>query len=319
VTSGRFIGVDVGGTKVAIASLHGGRLSGRHEEPTARGDADTLVEQLVRLIGSTRAHDTRAVGVGVPSVIEFATGRIRNSVNVPLVDVPLRNLLTDRLGLPVYVDNDANCAALAEAYEDGRLRCGELVMLTVGTGVGSGLVLNGRLFRGATGAAPEIGHVTIGLDLTEGAPALQGWPRAGSLESLASGSALDRLTEDAARRHPESRLRETLDERGVVSGRDAVAAALAGDPVAIDVIAVLGERLGIGIANAINTFDPFEVVIGGGVSAAGEFLLGPARAAAARYTLPGMGTETKIRLARHGAEAGVLGAALIAAQEEEQH
>jgi glucokinase len=314
---GEYVGVDVGGTKVAIATLRGDRLSQPHEEPTALESADALIEQLARLIGGARTEQTQAIGVGVPSVIEFATGRIRNSVNIPLVDVPLRSLLTERLGLAVYVDNDANCAALAEAYEGGRLTSRELVMLTVGTGVGGGMVLNGRLFRGATGAAPELGHTMIGLDLHDGAPALTGWPRLGSLEALASGSALDRLSRDAAELHPESALRAILDARGDITGPDAVSAAQAGDAVAIDVIAVLGERLGIGIANAINTFDPLEVVIGGGVSAAGDLLLVPARAAASRYTLPGVGTQTEIRLARYGAEAGVLGAALIAAHEEE--
>lgn len=317
MTAAEYIGVDVGGTKVAVASLRGDRLSEPHEEPTELAGAEALIEQLVRLIEASCSEATRAVGIGVPSVIEFSTGRIRASVNIPLADVPLRSLLSGRVGLPVYVDNDANCAALAEAYAGGRLTSRELVMFTVGTGVGGGMVLNGRLFRGATGAAPELGHTMIGLDLRNGAPALSGWPRAGSLETLASGSALDELATGAARRHPDSRLGKALEAAGEVSGRDAVEAAQAGDQVAIDVIAVLGERLGIGIANAINTLDPLEVVIGGGVSAAGDLLLAPARAAAARYTLPGVGTQTTIRLARHGGEAGVLGAALIAAHEEE--
>ncbi len=94
----------------------------------------------------------------MPSLIEFATGRIRSSVNIPLKDVPLRELLTERVGLPVYVENDASCAALAEAFRDGQMACPHLVMFTVGTGVGGGLVLNGRLYRGATGAASEVGH-----------------------------------------------------------------------------------------------------------------------------------------------------------------
>jgi len=317
MSAGEFVGIDVGGTKVALATLRGGQLGGVEEHPTELSSGDAVVEQLTRLIDAVRTERTRAIGIGVPSIIEFATGRVRHSVNIPLADVPLRAILTERAGIPVYVDNDANCAALAEAYEGGRLTSRELVMMTVGTGVGGGMVLNGRLFRGATGAAPELGHTTIGLDLRDGAPDLTGFPRAGSLETLASGSSLDRLTQDAADRHPESELRRMRDARGTVSGADAVAAAQAGDAAATEVIVVLGERLGIGIANVINTFDPFEVVIGGGVSAAGELLLGPARSTAARYTVPGVGTETVIRVARHGAEAGVLGAALIAAHEEE--
>lgn len=313
----QYIGVDVGGTKIAVTTISAGVLSPPVVEPTELGDSDALIEQLVVMIERVRTPSVRAVGIGVPSIVEFATGRIRTSVNVPLADVPLRALLRDRLGLPVYVDNDANCAALAEAYEGDQLTGTQLVMITVGTGVGGGLVLNGRLFRGATGAAPELGHTTVGLDLGNGAPPLTGWPRAGSLEALASGSALDELARAAAASHPESALGRVFASAGTVAGPDAVTAAADGDEVAIGVMTVLGQRLGVGIANVINLFDPLEVVIGGGVSSAGELLLRPAREAAARYTLPGVGTRTEIRLARHGTAAGVLGAALLAAHEEE--
>ncbi len=315
--SDAYIGVDVGGTKVAVASLRERQFSPTVVEPTELGSASALIEQLVRLIDAARTSSTRAVGIGVPSVVEFATGRIRHSVNIPLADVPLRALLSERVGLPVYVDNDANCAALAEAHEEGHLTGTQLVMLTIGTGVGGGVVLNGRVFRGATGAAPEFGHISIGHDLRTGAPDYNGWPRPGTLEALASGSALDALAEEAARAHPESALGRMLADGGEVSGREAVRAAQDGDDVALGILDVLGQRLGIGIANMINIFDPFEVVIGGGASAAGELLLAPAREVAARWTLPGVGTRTEIRLARHGADAGVHGAALMAAHEEE--
>jgi glucokinase len=302
--AGQFIGVDVGGTKIAAASLEGGRLSASHIVPTDTSSSDALLDQLVASIEEVRLPGALAVGIGAPSVVEFATGRIRFSVNIPLVDLPLRRILTDRLGLPVYVDNDASCAALAEAYEGDRLVARNLVMFTVGTGVGGGLVLNGKLYRGATGAAAELGHIIIGLDLTQGAPAPSPKPpQPGSLERLASGHyGLEPLARQALGRDD-------------ATGRDAVTAAHAGDERAIGALRVLGERLGIGIANAINTFDPEEVVIGGGVSAAGDLLLGPARETARRYTLPGVGTETTIRLARRGGEAGVLGAALLALQE----
>ena len=318
MTSHQYIGVDVGGTKIAVTTLLDGQLSPPVVEATELGDSAALIEQLVGLIEGVRSPSARAVGIGVPSIVEFATGRIRHSVNIPLTDVPLRAMLSERLGIPVYVDNDANCAALAEAYDGNQLTGTQLVMITVGTGVGGGLVLNGRLFRGATGAAPELGHTTIGLDLDDGAPALTDWPRAGSLEALASGSALDELAGKAAEAHPDSALGRILAAEGEVAGPDAVTAASGGDTVAIEVMTVLGQRLGIGIANVINLFDPFEVVIGGGVSSAGELLLAPARETAARYTLPGVGTRTEIRLARHGTAAGVLGAALLAAHEEEQ-
>jgi glucokinase len=316
VIEGQFIGVDVGGTKVAAAALEAGRLGEPHITPTNTSSADALIDQLCAAVGEVRAPNARAVGIGVPSVVEFATGRIRYSVNIPLADLPLRKLLSDRIGLPVFVENDANCAGLAEAYDGERLVATDLVMFTVGTGVGGGLVLGGKLYRGATGAAPELGHQIVGLDLRDEVPqAAARFPQPGSLESLAAGTELDRLALRFAREHPQSALGRALAEHGRVSGRDVVAAAKAGDDASRRALRLLGERLGVGIANAINIFDPREVVIGGGVSAAGDLLLEPAREVARRFTLPGVGTETTIRLARRGPEAGVLGAALIAVQE----
>jgi glucokinase len=316
VIGGHFIGLDVGGTKVAVATLVEGRLSDSVTEPTDTSGEDELVSQLAATIERHRRSETNAVGIGVPSVIEFETGLVRHSVNLPLEDVPLRSLLTERIGLPVYVENDASCAALAEAYDEGELVSPHLVMFTVGTGVGGGLVLGGRLYRGATGAAAEVGHTIIGLDLEHGDAADPGpFPQRGSLEALASGRALDRLAAQAAAEHPESPLGRRLNAGETINGHVVVDLAHEGDELACDLLRILGERLGIGIANAINMFDPLEIVIGGGVSRAGNLLLDPAARAAWRHTVPGCGTKTNIRLARHGVQAGVLGAALLAAHE----
>jgi glucokinase len=235
---------------------------------------------------------------------------------VQLADLDLRLVLSERLELPVFVDNDATLAALAEAFDDsGRALVQNLVMFTVGTGVGGGLVLGGRVYRGATGAAGELGHTLIGVNLAAGMPPAGDFPQPGALESLAAGRALDRLAAEIADRSPSSSLGKLAADAGAVDGHDAVDAAEAGDPEAIQALRTLGERLGIGIANALNTFDPDVVVVGGGVSRAGELLLGPAREVARCFTLPGVGSRTEIRLARHGAEAGVRGAALLAGLE----
>ena len=296
----RLIGVDVGGTKIAVALLDGTTLLEPVVEPTDTSSAEALVAQLVRAVRA--AGDASAVGVAVPSVVDWETGRIRSSVNIPLHDVPLREVLRAELGIPVYVDNDATCAALAEAYdEDGLLVARHLVMFTVGTGVGGGIVIGGRVYRGATGAAAEIGHTLVGADLRH-APFAHGdeYPQPGSLESLASGSALNEI----ALEH------DLTPGRVIDAARDGNAAALAA-------IELLGRRLGIGIANAINVFDPDLVVVGGGVSGAGELLLAPAREEAGRYRLTGVGTRTEIRRARYGPLAGVRGAALLAGHELE--
>jgi glucokinase len=296
----RLIGVDVGGTKVSVAVLEDGALSDPHITPTDLSSSDALVEQLVTTIQAQ--GPATAVGIGVPSVIDFATGTARSSVNIPLQGVPLRHALTERLGIPTFVDNDATVAALAEAHDDDMRPIADIVvMFTVGTGVGGGIVIGGRTFRGSTGAAPEIGHTIIGAALQHGAPQADGFPHPASLEHHAAGRALDRLGQ----------------ERGIGDGHAVVAAARRGDAVAADAIRILGESLGVGIANAINTFDPDLVIVGGGVSTAGELLLGPARDAARRFVVRGVGTRTQIRLARYGPQAGVRGATLLAGQELE--
>ena len=296
----RLIGVDVGGTKVSVAVLEDGALSTPKLSPTNLSSSEALVDQLAEVIEAEGPAD--AVGIGVPSVIDFATGTARWSVNIPLQGVPLRTLLTERLGIHAFVDNDATLAALAEAHDDDMRPIADIVvMFTVGTGVGGGIVIGGRTFRGATGAAPEIGHTIIAAQLGDGAPAAAPFPHTASLEHHAAGRALDRLGQ----------------ARGLGDGQSVVRAARGGDPQALDAVRIVGEALGVGIANAINTFDPDLIVVGGGVSTAGELLLDPARESARRFVLNGVGTETQIRLARYGPEAGVRGAALLAAQELE--
>jgi glucokinase len=312
------IGVDIGGTKVAVALLRDRQLGESHVQPTDCSGADALIDQIVSMISSVREDGLEAVGLGVPSVVEFETGRVVSSVNVPLADVPLRQVLGERVGVPAFVDNDATVAALAEAHDEQlELVADNLVMLTVGTGVGGGIVLGGRIYRGATGGAGELGHTIVGMDLAGAVPAPMGFPQPGSLECVASGHALDRLAAQAAGLHPESELGHLRAEGKPVLGAAAVQAARDGDPAAARIIEIWGQRVGIGVANAINTFDPEEVVIGGGAAQAGELLLEPAKRVAAGYVVPGLGKRTTIRLARHGVQAGVLGAALLAQHELE--
>ena len=310
------IGLDLGGTKIAVARLTGTELSESLIKPTDRSSQEALINQLVDMVGQCRQDRLDGVGLGAPSVVEFETGRVVSSANVPLADVPLREVLGDRLGVPVFVDNDATVAALAEAHDDNlRMVARDLVMITVGTGVGGGLVLGGRIYRGATGGAGELGHTIVGMDLSGPVPDAGKFPQKGSLEAVGAGHALDTMVAGAAEEHPDSALGRRRAEGKKVSGVEAVDAAQAGDAVAKRLLELWGERIGIGIANAINTFDPEEVVIGGGAARAGDLLLEPAKRTAAAYVLPGLGKQTTIRVARHGVRAGVLGAALLAAHE----
>jgi len=311
------IGVDVGGTKIAVGVLGEGGLQTVSRVPTETSSSSALVEQLAGLIRAAAGGRPAVAGVGVPSVVELETGCVRSSVNIPLRDVPLRSVLGERLGIPVTVDNDATCAAFAEAHDASHRQVArDLVTITVGTGVGGGLVLNGSVYRGPRGGAGELGHMLIAdCDSGERGVAVS-FPQPGSLEALASGHALDRMATEAAGSFPGSVLGEMLAKQGTVSGKDVTDGALAGDEQCRGLLALLGARLGVGIANAINIFEPEEVVIGGGVAAAGGALLDPAAESARRLVLPGLGTRTTIRLARHGSDAGMLGAALLAACEQ---
>ena len=319
--TGSYVGVDLGGTKVAAAALSDGDLGESLVRPTDLSTGEALIEEIADMVSQARRGKLDAVGIGVPSIVEFATGRVISSVNVPLADVPLRQVLGEQLGVPVFVDNDATVAALAEAHdEELRPIARNLVMLTVGTGVGGGLVLGGRIYRGSTGGAGELGHAIVGLHLEgqEPVPTAARFPQRGSLEAVAAGQALDRLAVEAADLYPDSALGRLSAGGRKPSGGEAVSAAHAGDEVAARIVQIWAEHVGVGIANAINTFDPDEVVIGGGAALAGELLLGPATRVARAYAHPGIADHATIRLARHGVRAGVLGAALLATHEFEQ-
>jgi glucokinase len=237
-------------------------------------------------------------------------------VNIPLAGIALREELGGRLGAPVVVDNDANCAALAEAQmvEGGPAR--HLVMYTLGTGVGGGVVIDGRIFRGATGLGAELGHTVIDASETTSA-GTRATP--GSIESLCSGTALEGRATAFAAGHPDSRLgRIAAEHGGRVTGRRVVEAAEAGDADARALLDRLGRWLGIAIGNAINAFEPEHVVVGGGLSRAGHLFMDAALREAEARALPALRENVRVSLARGGAQAGVIGAGVLAAQELER-
>jgi glucokinase len=302
------VGVDVGGTKIAAAAVVGAQVSSAIEHPTDTSSGEAVIagiEAAVREVASGAA----AVGVGMPSQIEFGTGTVMSSVNIPLQGVRLREELTGRLGAPVFVDNDANCAALAEAELVGAKN---LVMLTLGTGVGGGIVIGGAIFRGANGLGAELGHITI---QGEGPPCPGTCPNRGCIEALCSGQALERDATELAKGRPESRLGQLYAENNRVSGREAVAAAQEGDPEALMLFDRLGRNLGIALAAMVNTFEPEQLVIGGGLSRASDLFFETAKAEAGARALPKLFERVHIGLARGGADAGVIGAGVLGAQE----
>jgi glucokinase len=305
------LGVDVGGTKVAVAAVEGVTATHSAEHPTVTVSTDALldgVEHVVRGVISA-AGEPEAIGVGVPSQIEFATGTVETSVNIPLAGVPLREELGRRFGVPVFVDNDANCAALAEAHIVGETH---LVMLTLGTGVGGGVVIDGRTFRGADGLGAELGHMAVNPD---GPPCPGNCPNRGCLEAYCSGQALERDATELATDKPDSALANRIGTDGKVSGRELVSAAEEGDPDAILLMENFARMLGIGIANYVNIFEPSRLAIGGGLSRASHLFLDRAIQEAGSRSLPALWKRVSVELAEGGADAGVIGAGLLAALE----
>jgi glucokinase len=314
-SAARILGVDVGGTKVAVAELEGAAAMGTVEHPTDISSSDALldgVESAVREVIGT-GPPPAAVGVGVPSQVDWKSGAVVASVNIPLEGVPLREELGRRLAAPVFVDNDANCAALAEAQLVDNPPALHLVMLTLGTGVGGGVVIGGRIFRGATGLGAELGHVVIDED---GPECPGNCPSRGCLEAMCSGTALERDATALAAERPDSELGRLADGAGRVKGRAVVEAARAGDGDALRLLERLGHRLGVGIAGFANAFEPEHVVIGGGLSAAGDLFLEAARREASERALPAIWSRVRLSLARGGPAAGVIGAGLLALQED---
>jgi len=307
------IGVDLGGTKLLAGAVDGDLNVHHRVHRLVHGlPQHELLEAIVEAVEEVRGlapAEVSAVGFGIPCMIDQRRGMAMMAVNLPLVDVPFRDLMTERLGLPVEVDNDANVAALAEHRAGAARGAREVVVLTIGTGIGGGLILNGEPYRGGIGAGAELGHITIDVN---GPPCQGNCPNNGCLETLASGTALAREGRRIAAEQPASALGRALTEGREITGGLITELAHDGDPAAVDALALIGRNLGVGIASFLNVFNPDVVVIGGGVIAAGELLLGPARAEAARRALPPMRDHAQIVPAQFGTEAGLVGAATLA-------
>jgi glucokinase len=313
MAAGCVIGVDLGGTKL-LAGTVDSRLDVHHRAyRLARpDDAHALIDQLVETIQEAleAANDeVLAVGLGIPCLVEPETGVALDSNHLPLRGVGVRDLLTERLGLPVVVDNDANAAMLVE-WRLGEARgATDAVMLTLGTGIGGGLIVGGRLVHGTRGAAAELGHIMVDAD---GPPCPGRCPNHGCLEALVSGHAIGGEGLRVARGVPESALGQALAAGREITGSLVTELAHDGDPAARDVMTLMGQRLGLGVVTLVNIFNPSVVVVGGGAIAAGELLLAPARDVVARRALPINREAVRLVSARFGAESGMLGAACMA-------
>jgi glucokinase len=310
LSSRETIGVDLGGTKMLVGVVNSEReIKYEGREPSVGLTEDEVVEDLARELQEAKdaRPDVLAAGLGIPATIDHDRGLAIHAVNLTITDVPIRDLMQERIGLPVFVDNDANVAALAEHLYGAGRGAQDVVMLTIGTGIGGGLILGGEVYRGSTGAGAELGHIVI---VEDGLPCQGNCPNHGCVETYASGTAIAREGKAAAEREPDSALGKALAE-GPILGKTVTELALTGDPLATEVVARAGRHLGVALVSLANIFDPDVFVIGGGVSAAGELLIGPAREELHARALPPM-NKTPVKLAELGPEAGMIGAAAMA-------
>jgi glucokinase len=307
------IGVDLGGTKLLAGAVDADLgIHHRTNRPVYGLDQDGLVQMVADAVQEIRTAvggGIEAVGFGIPCTFDSRTGRAVQAANAPILDMLFHEVMSERLELPVIVDNDANCAALCEARVGVGAGCSELVLLTIGTGIGGGLVLGGEVYRGSIGGGAEMGHMVVEMD---GPPCQSNCPNYGCLETVCSGTALVRLASVAVARRPDTALGNALEAGRELTGPLITQLAQEGDPVASDAIALIGHRLGVGLVSLVNIFNPQIVVIGGGVSAAGELLLEPARAVVRERALAPNRDVVRIEAAAFGAEAGMVGAALAA-------
>jgi glucokinase len=289
----RVIGVDLGGTKI-LAGIVGrdGSVEHHRENPTPVTSQDDLLAGLDGAVEELLDDDVVALGFGLPSPIDQANGRAMQAVNVPLdASIDFRTRMSERFGLPVGMENDANSAAYAEFHFGAARDVNTMVMLTLGTGCGGGAVIDGKLFRGWA----EFGHIVIVYD---GIPCQGTCTGRGHLEPYVTGVAATKLAQ--------------AEFGPAVDAHRLVRLAGEGEQRAVTILDGIGRHLGAGIGSLVNIFNPELVVIGGGFAAAGDFILDPAREIVAREALAGAGKRLRIVRAELGTSAGLIGAGLVA-------
>ena len=289
------IGVDVGGTKILAGIVdREGDVARREERPTPVSSQDELLGEVEAVVEALLDDDVAALGFGLPSTIDQRTGRAVSSVHIPLAGVDFRDRMAERFQLPVAIDNDANAAAIAEWQLGAGRGASDIVALTLGTGIGGGLILAGKPYRGSMGAGAELGHMVLDYG---GVPCGPGCSGHGHFEALAAGP--------AAKRAAVHRFGPGADSHRLVD------AARAGDLGALEDLHEIGRRLGAGIASLVNIFNPELVVIGGGFARALDLILDSALETLAIEALPPGRDLVRIVPARFGPEAGMIGAALV--------
>lgn len=311
------IGIDVGGTNVKIALVDdNGKIIYSNSVPTyAKMGYEYTVNNIKQAIKdlmketNTTPSDIEGIGFDFPGQVDCKTGVVKLAPNIPgWVNVPIAQMIEDEFHIPTRIDNDVRCAALGELKLGAGRGCENFICITVGTGIGSGIVINGKVVRGATNAAGELGHIKLQMN---GGP-ICGCGDTGCLEAFASGPAIVAMAQEYIKGGKSTKFREMAAvEGGEITPYMVAKAAEEGDPVAKRIFEIVGEYIGIGLTSVINLLNPERVIIGGGVAESGELLLGPIRKTIKERAMVVAGNAVEIVPAQLGNSAGVIGASML--------
>jgi len=308
------IGIDVGGTNVKLALIDSkGSILYQNTVPTrAEMGYEYTVNNIKQAIhdllkeSNCTTTDIEGIGFGFPGQVDYKSGVVRLAPNIPgWVDVPIAKMIEDEFNIPTRVDNDVRCAALGELNFGAGIGCENLICITVGTGIGSGLIVNGKLVRGASNAAGEIGHVKLQM---HEAP-ICGCGDTGCMEAFASGPSIVAMAENYIKGGKSTKFREMANPE--ITPFIVCEAAKAGDPVAIKIFDIMGEYIGIGLSSVVNLLNPEKIIVGGGVADAGDLLLKPLTQTLKKRAMKIAGEAVQIVPAQLGNTAGVIGASLL--------
>jgi glucokinase len=310
-----YASVDLGGTSIKLAIIDSeGELTHKWEIPTNIADQGQHItpdigrslEQTLKDLNLPK-EQVVGIGMGAPGFVDIETGVVAEAVNLGWKNFPLKEELEKETGLPAFVDNDANLAALGERWRGAGEGADDLLAVTLGTGVGGGIVANGKVLHGISGMAGEIGHITV---IPEGG-ILCNCGKTGCLETVSSATGIRRLALDQLNEHPSSQLSEVFQKNGDLTAKDVLDAAREGDSFGILVIERVTFYLGWVLANLANTLNPKKIVIGGGVSQARDTLMKPLDHHLKTFALKGAYEGLELSLARLGNDAGIYGAAWL--------
>lgn len=309
------IGIDVGGTNVKIALVDdNGNIIYSNSVPTRAEmgyeyTVNNIKQAIYDLMKETKLtpSDIEGIGFGFPGQVDYKSGVVRLAPNIPgWVEVPIQKLIEDEFNIPTRVDNDVRCATLGELKYGAGVGCENLICITVGTGIGSGLIINGKLVRGAGNAAGEIGHIK--LQMHDGP--ICGCGDTGCMEAFASGPAIVAMAEDYIKGGKSTKYREMATSNDITPFIVAEAAKL-GDPVARKIFSRMGEYIGIGLSGVVNLLNPEKIIVGGGVADAGDALIAPLKDTLTKRTMKIAGETVQVVHAQLGNTAGVIGASLL--------